>query len=110
MQITELIKIYKINNYVYLAVHKGRPKSGGEGVCSVRIRGKGSSSDADVRTFWCKKTPDFSKFMMCPHGQGGWVSANILRTGGGEGQFSRVCTDVSYGRSLTAIKIRQRWS
>jgi len=27
------------------------------------------SSDAVVRTFWCKKTPDFSKFMVCPHRQ-----------------------------------------
>jgi len=28
------------------------------------------SSDADVRNFWRKKT-NFSKFMVCPHGQGG---------------------------------------
>jgi len=26
---------------------------------------------ADAHTFWCKKTPDFLKFMVCPHGQGG---------------------------------------
>jgi len=32
---------------------------------------KGGFSDADARTFWCKKTLDFSKFMVCPHGQGG---------------------------------------
>jgi len=32
--------------------------------------GRGGSSDANVRTFWCKKTPNFSKFMVCPNGQG----------------------------------------
>jgi len=30
----------------------------------------GGSSGANVRTFWCKKTSDFSKFMVCPLGQG----------------------------------------
>jgi len=29
------------------------------------------SSHADVHTFRLKKTPDFSKFMVCPHEQGG---------------------------------------
>jgi len=30
------------------------------------------SSDADVRTFWCKKkASNFSRFIMYPHGQGG---------------------------------------
>jgi len=28
------------------------------------------------------KTLDFSKFMVCPHGQGGWISTDIFRTGG----------------------------
>jgi len=34
-----------------------------------RTWGKGSLG-ADARTFWCKKTSDFSKFLVCPHGQG----------------------------------------
>jgi len=36
------------------------------------------------------KSSDFSKFMMCPHGQGGkgWTSADILRTKG-EGSIFR---------------------
>jgi len=38
--------------------------------------GQGGSSDADVRTLWRKKTSDFSKFMMCPHGQGGMAQAS----------------------------------
>jgi len=40
----------------------------------VRIfygQGRRGSSDADVRTFWRKILKDFSKFMVCPHGQGG---------------------------------------
>jgi len=42
--------------------------------CLVRAfanKGRGGISDADVRTLWCKKTSDFSKFMVCPHGQKG---------------------------------------
>jgi len=44
-------------------------------------QGVGGSSDAYIRTFWCEKTPEFSKFMVCPQGQerdlsqckkGGW--------------------------------------
>jgi len=31
----------------------------------------GGSLDVDVRTFMVQKTSDFSKFMVCPHGQGG---------------------------------------
>jgi len=34
-------------------------------------QGEGGSSDTDVRTFWEQKTSDFSKFMVCSHGQGG---------------------------------------
>jgi len=50
---------------------------------------KGGSSDADARTFPCKKTSDFSKFMV------------FARTSGGEGviNFSRFCADVFYGRT-----------
>jgi len=35
------------------------------------------------------KTSDFSKFLICPHGQGKGVN------------FSRFCANVFYGRSLT---------
>jgi len=31
--------------------------------------GEGGSSDADVRTFWCKHN-GFFEFMVCSHGQG----------------------------------------
>jgi len=43
-------------------------------------KGRGASSNADVRSFWCK-TLDFSKFMVCPHEQGerGWASADKER-------------------------------
>jgi len=51
-------------------VYKRLPQSGG--VCPVRTffgeGGRGDYSDADVRTFWRKKTPDFLKFIACPHG------------------------------------------
>jgi len=33
--------------------------------------GQRGSSDAYVRTFWCKKIANFSKFVVCLHGQGG---------------------------------------
>jgi len=49
------------------AVHAGRPHSGegdfvqcGQGVLQMR-----------TSAFLMQKTSDFSKFMMCPHGQGG---------------------------------------
>jgi len=54
-------------------VLRGRPKTsavGGFVQCGQAGRG---SSHADVRTYWCKKTSDFLKFIMCPHGQGGVV-------------------------------------
>jgi len=56
-----------------------------------RTRG---SSDVEVRTFWCKKTSNFSKFMLCPHGQGeGGLSqceqfsdkGEVIKRGGGGG-------------------------
>jgi len=38
------------------AVHKRRPQSWGRGVCPVRtFYGQGGSSNADVRTFLCKR-------------------------------------------------------
>jgi len=45
----------------------------------------------------------FSKLMVCPHGQGGWTSADILQIGGGRGGqfFAILCgrllwTDPNY--------------
>jgi len=75
------------------AVHKRRPQSGGW-VCPVRTfadKGKGGSSDADVRTFWCKKLGLFKI-----HGE----------QGGRMIKFSRFCTDVLYGQSLIPINFR----
>jgi len=36
----------------------------------LRTRGRGCSLDADIRIFGTK-TSDASKFIVCPHGQGG---------------------------------------
>jgi len=58
-----------------------RSQSWRRAVCPIRIRRR-SSSDAEVRNFWRKKTSNFPKFMACPHGQygrGGWASVDILR-------------------------------
>jgi len=44
--------------------HKRRPQSGRVVLC-----GQVGSSDADVRTFCCKKQQ--LQFMVCPHWQGG---------------------------------------
>jgi len=43
------------------------------------------SSHADFRTFWCKKTLDFSKFMVYPHGQDG-RGVEPVRTFCGQGR------------------------
>jgi len=76
---------HKTNDkYIYLGtVHKGRPPSGG-------------LSSADMGDFRCGRphflmqSLDFSKFMVCLHGQGGGVN------------FSRFCAGVLYGQSLTS--------
>jgi len=48
------------------------------GVCPVRTRG---SSDADVcALFVTKKLTEFSKFISCPHGQGGSIFRDFVRT------------------------------
>jgi len=49
---------------------------GGGGLFSANILGtkrEKCSSDADDRTFGCKKISEISKFMMCLQGQGGTV-------------------------------------
>jgi len=91
------------------AVHKGRSQSGGEGGLPnadvFRTSGRGqageSSSDVDVRTFWCKKTSDFLKFIVYPQGQGGFNQCGLLPTRGEGVNFSQFCVDVFYGRHLT---------
>jgi len=68
------VHILRFDNFlafccIYLgAVHKRRPQLGGLSSADI-LRTKREISDADVRTLWCKKS-DFSKFMVCPHGQG----------------------------------------
>jgi len=45
-----------------------------------------------------QKTPDFSKFMVCPHGEGGRGLRQC-----GDFTFSRFCADVLYGRPLIKL-------
>jgi len=55
--------------------------------------------------FDAKKTLDFSKFMVCPHRQGGGRDgADILRKRG-RGYFSSFCADVFYERPLIEKQI-----
>jgi len=75
---------YTIKLEIKLNCLRGRPqdvRSPGEGVCPVLTRKEGGSSDTDVRTFWEQKTSDFSKFMVCPLGQGGRGSASADKKG-----------------------------
>jgi len=46
-------------------------RSQGDGVYPMRTRGEGffRCDRSDDRIFWRQKTLDFSKFMVCPHGQ-----------------------------------------
>jgi len=65
-------------------------------VCPVWTRWEGGSSDAESALL-AQKTSDFSKFMVCPHGQGG------LSQCGGSQIFAILC-----GRLLwTARPLRQ---
>jgi len=43
--------------------------------------GQGGSGILQMRTphFLVQKRSNFSKFLVCPHGQGGWGSSDILR-------------------------------
>jgi len=49
-----------------------------------------------------QKKLDFSKFMVCPHGQGG---IEPVRTRGEGVSFSRFSTNVLYRRSLTKLRL-----
>jgi len=50
--------------------------------------------------FFVQKTREFSKFMVCPHGQG-WLSQCGHFSDKGGVNFSRFCADVFYGRPLS---------
>jgi len=52
-------------------VHKRCPQSGGGGLSSVDTFGQGRRGVLRMRTpaLLAKKTSDFSKFIVCPHGQ-----------------------------------------
>jgi len=72
------------------------------------LRGRGSLSIADkgggvfqMRTsaFLVQKTSDFSKCMVCPHGQGGLRQCkHFSDKGDGRFNFSRFSAGVLYGR------------
>jgi len=71
--------------------------------------GRLSSADKGWRVFFrcerprflAQKTPDFSKFMVCPHRQGGGrEGVEPVRTRGGV-NFSWFCADVFYRQPLT---------
>jgi len=66
-------------------VHKGRPQSEEEGVASsdiLRTRGRGCSSDVDVRNFRCKTHRTFGNlwYVRTTRGREGWATSDILRT------------------------------
>jgi len=82
------------------AVHKRRPQSGRFVQCG-HFADKGNSTD--VRTYLYIKTSNFSKFILCPHGQrGGGLSqcGHFSDKEGREVNFSRFCADIFYGRLL----------
>jgi len=70
---------------------------GGRGLSSADIL----RTDMDVRSFWCKKTSDLSKFMVCPHEQGGLKQCGHFADKREGVNFSRFCADVFYRRPLT---------
>jgi len=70
----------------------------GKGVCLVRtVCGQGGcSSDADVRTFWCRNFGLFEVWCVRKDKvEGGWASANISRTRGRGSIFA-----ILFGRCL----------
>jgi len=73
--------------------------SQGRAGCPMRtFFGKGVSSDADIRTFSCKKLCFFRNLWWARADKGGWASADILQTRG-RVNFSRFCAYIFYGRS-----------
>jgi len=59
--------------YLYKFIVRGRPQSGGGEGLSSADTGGGDSSDADVRTFWCKKLLIFRN-LWCVHTEKGVLS------------------------------------
>jgi len=55
-------------------VHKRVRSQGGRGCPFCE---QGDSLDAEVRTFWCKKASNYSKYMVCPH-EKGWANADKM--------------------------------
>jgi len=72
-----------------------------EGLSIKDVRSQeGHTSDADICNFWCKSS-SFSKFMVCPHGQGkGLIQCRHFADEGGLFFFFQFCADVFYGWSL----------
>jgi len=83
------------------AVHKRRPQSGGRGVCPVRTRGEGFFRCGRPH-FLVQKTLDFSKFMVCPHGQGEVNFCDFVQTSFMDGPFtfSSLATQTSSHRRI----------
>jgi len=85
LYILEKFHLYTPNRFQVGAVHKRRPQSGEGGDCPVTFCGQGGVFKRERPHFLVQKTPDFSKFMVCPHGQretGSKASVDILRTKG----------------------------
>jgi len=59
----------QVFDYELGAVHKRRPQSGGLSSADI-LRTRGILQMRTSALFF-KKTPNFSKFIVCPHGQGG---------------------------------------
>jgi len=77
------------------AVHKIRLQSGGRGFVQCEQGGReGGFFRCGRPHFWRQITSDFSKFMTCPHGQGG-RGVELMRTfccqGEGVNFFSILC-------------------
>jgi len=69
-------------------------------------KGEGRFFRCGLKHFLVKKNSDFSKFMVCSHGQGeeeGWASMDILRTRVEGVIFSRFCADVLHAPYLILL-------
>jgi len=85
-------------------VHKRRPQSGGlsSGQCRhFEDKGIGVSSDADVRTFWCKNFGSFEIYGVSARTRELSQCGHFSNKVGGGVNFSRFCADIFYGRPLT---------
>jgi len=88
-------------------VHKRRQQSWGRGLSALDspLTPDFGSSDADVRTVWCKKLRIFRKFMVCPHGQGGGRLSQCGHFANKEeGQFFAILCGLFYGRLLGTFR------